>query len=124
MTEFVYVNEAVTLPLLPPVLTAVKYMLNPAGEVRENELATNSCTNPGAPKVSRLAVSRGSWNVTKTVNSEPPKSSVPPPVEGGPFNGLFICSSDPVTDELSTFVVPSCAAVPACVRPGTPEKQA
>ena len=110
-------NEAVTLPLLPPVLTAIKYRLNMVGDVKEKELPLNSC-NPGPPPPSPppppassviiLAVSTGSWKVNTPVSSEPPKSRVPPPTLGGPFAGLFICNNEPATDELSTFVTPSC----------------
>ena len=95
-------NDAVTMPLFPPVKYDVKPILS------EPELAVSSCKFAlEFGKGATWTVSAGSWNVNATVSSEPPKSRVPPPTPE-PFAGLFICNNDPVIDELSTFVTPSC----------------
>lgn len=47
---------------------------------------------------------RGTWNVSSTVNSEPPNGSVAAP----PLTGSFMSSMYPVTGPLSTLFAPFC----------------
>ena len=98
------------MPPAPPVLLALSEMLSAEDETDRTVVDAGMVT---------LAIdthTTGSWNVTSTVNSEPPKSSEGPPATGGPFVGSTICSRLPVIIPLSTLFDPSCGATGAVAR--------